>query len=435
MSEQMDEAGPGLDLDGVLADPARLLDADRAELRARLAGASAGASAGVGREVFLQAEAMFGVADVSRAEFASWLHFAALATGEPSYAERVAAAEPGMPWRTVWAWWRPVNWFVAQPSLNGDYYWVECFDGDGAELVRVRDHRGEVWLDRGTGQRVPAPTGEVAKACWGSVDGAPNLWDRGELSAPESWAEAEPFASAGGRTRYVWESSHGLAVFETDDEVLRDWPAGDVDTESSQEPPPGPGPSVRRAEGPLTAERMDDAFGAGHVLRIADDALPDALEHPVSRRHLRDVGVPRWWNSHAAEYDGYGPEAMVPPTADELSGADLLTLGSSTYGEVYLHRREGSVHVRGNSEGPSDRTLVTLAPDLDVFTRTLEAVHRYSNACWHPYPAEGDQDDVALLLLDELNDLAPGLFDKGTPSGELWSWIYANITEIGVDGY
>ncbi|MFF4212720.1 hypothetical protein ACFYZE_25835 [Streptomyces sp. NPDC001796] len=39
--------------DAVLADPARLLTADRAELRAHLAAGSAAES--VGREVFLQA--------------------------------------------------------------------------------------------------------------------------------------------------------------------------------------------------------------------------------------------------------------------------------------------------------------------------------------------------------------------------------------------
>lgn len=72
------------ELHDVLADPARLLTADRAAVRAHIVAAESAAS--VGGEVFLQAEAIFGGADVAPAEFASWLHFAAQATGHDEYA-------------------------------------------------------------------------------------------------------------------------------------------------------------------------------------------------------------------------------------------------------------------------------------------------------------------------------------------------------------
>ncbi|MFM9366667.1 SUKH-4 family immunity protein [Streptomyces sp. Da 82-17] len=428
MSEQVHEAFP--DIDGVLADPARLLAADRAGLRARIGEASAG----VGREVFLQAEAMFGVASVPRAEFASWLRFAALAVGEREYADRVTSAEPGMPWRTVWAWWRPANWFVASPSLNGDYYDVKVFEHAGRELVRVRNHWSVVWLDKATGRRVPEPDGDVAEGGWGSADGPVDLWDL-ELTAPESWAESWAFAAEDGRTRYVWECEHGLAVFETDEQVLRDWPRGTVDCDPSDEIPDGPEPTVRRPEGPLTARELDDVYGE-NVLRVPEEELPELLQHPGSRRHLRDVGVFRRWTGPSGQYQGHGAGAMTPPAAEELSGTDLLTLGTCDYGDVFLHRREGSVHVLTRLDGVPGRTLVTIAPDLEVFTRTLEAVHRYSNACWHPYPTEVDQEFVRdHHFLDELDERSPGLFDRATPAGEFWSWMYAGITELGVDGY
>lgn len=76
-----------------------------------------------------------------------------------------------------------------------------------------------------------------------------------------------------------------------------------------------------------------------------------------------------------------------------------------------------------------------LAPDLDVFTRALEAVDRYRNACWHPYPVEGGQEEVTELFLAELAELAPDLSDPDTATGRVWSWLYAGITELGVDGY
>jgi hypothetical protein len=180
------------------------------------------------------------------------------------------------------------------------------------------------------------------------------------------------------------------------------------------------------------------------VVRIPESALPEGLEHPGSRRHLRDIGLPVWWVSHGGQYETLLPDAMRPPADGVLSedglpsgvtAADLVTFGSCDYGELYLHRHDGSVHLWSRLDGPTDRTLVPLAPDLDVFTRILEAVYRYSNACWHPYPVEGDQEVVAEVFLDEMEQLAPGLFGPQTPSGVVWSWLYAGITELGVDGF
>ncbi|MCX4958254.1 hypothetical protein [Streptomyces virginiae] len=91
MSEDLDSRGP-------FDDPAAVLRADRAVLRGGTAG-----EGGIGREVFTQAEAVFGRAEVGRAEFASWLQFAATVLGHHDYAARVAEAEPALPWRTVWA--------------------------------------------------------------------------------------------------------------------------------------------------------------------------------------------------------------------------------------------------------------------------------------------------------------------------------------------
>ncbi|MFE2316840.1 hypothetical protein ACFXC8_27525 [Streptomyces sp. NPDC059441] len=118
-----------------------------------------------------------------------------------------------------------------------------------------------------------------------------------------------------------------------------------------------------------------------------------------------------------------------------VAAADLIAFAACDFGELYLHRHEGSVHIWSRLDGPTNRVLVPLAPDLDVFTRILEAVYRYSNACWHPYPVEDDQEAVVRVFLDEMDELAPGLFDPQTPSGMVWSWLYAGIAELGVDGF
>ncbi|MGW1162600.1 SUKH-4 family immunity protein [Streptomyces sp. NPDC002519] len=431
-------------LDDVLADPARLLSADRAAVRDRIAAAKGAES--VGREVFLQAEAIFGVADVTPAEFASWLHFAAKATGHEEYAERIATVEPGMPWRTVWAWWRPANWFMAHPSLNGDYYQVHRRLYEGRELIEVVDQRGPLRLDAETGRRVKVRDDAALTEAPRPPEAldAPELHNW-ELTAPKSWAGAVVFAVEGGRTRYLVEDAHGIAVLESDAEVLREWPRdGGIASTSSEEASPGPEPTQRRPTGPLSAARVDDAFGERHVVRIPESALPEGLEHPATRRHLRDIGLPAWWGCHAAEYTTHSADAMRPPADDVLpedglpsgmAATDLIAFGTCEYGDLYLHRHDGSVHIWSCLEDPTNRTLVPLAPDLGAFTRILEAVYRYSNACWHPYPVEQDQEAVARVFVDEVDGLAPGLFDLKTPSGQVWSWFYAGITELGVDGF
>ncbi|GHH11814.1 SUKH-4 family immunity protein [Streptomyces lanatus] len=435
----------GAEFDDVLADPARLLAADRAVVRELIA--ARGDVDGVGREVFLQAEAIFGDAEVTPAEFASWLLFAARATGHDEYAEGIAAAEPGMPWRTVWAWWRPANWFVANPSMNGDYYQVRHRLHEGRELIEVADEwRGPVWFDAETGERVRVRAEESLPEAPLSLEtlGAPELYEF-DLMAPESWEQATSFAAEEGTIRYLIAGNHGLAVLEADEKVLLDWPRGDgIDYSSSEEALPDPEPEVRRPTGPLTAARVDDAFGERHVLRIPESELPEGLEHPGSRRYLREVGLPTLWMCHGAVFEARTADAMCPPAGGDLSGgglpdgvtaADLITFGQVDYGELFLHRHNGSVHMWSLLDRRSGGKLVQLAPDLEVFTRVLEAVYRYSNACWHPYPVEGNQDTVAKTFLAEMDELAPGLLDHATPGGHVWSWFYAGITELGVDGF
>ncbi|WP_229898844.1 SUKH-4 family immunity protein, partial [Streptomyces capoamus] len=224
-----------------------------------------------------------------------------------------------------------------------------------------------------------------------------------DLFLPEEWRGAVAFARDGGRTRHLVASVHGIAVVETDADALRDWPRGTgLDTSSAEEPPPGPAPAVRRPTGPLTAARVDDAFGgARHVVRIAESDLPEGLGHAGSRRYLRDVGLPAWWVCHSAQYETHPLDVLRPPAEgalpdaglpDGVAAADLIAFGATDHGELYLHRHDGTVHIRSRLTRGGDEVLV-------------------------------------------LAELAPDLSDQDTATGRVWSWLYAGITELGVDGY
>ncbi|MFF4697779.1 SUKH-4 family immunity protein [Streptomyces chattanoogensis] len=420
----------------LLDDPARLLGTDRAVVRAHIEGMTSAPH--VGREVFQQAEAIFGGAEVPRAEFAAWLQFAAKVLGHEEYADRIAAAEPGMPWRTVWAWWRPVGKYVAHPNLSyGDPLGLQVHDG--RELLRVKAIWEDTWIDLETGVHVPGPPKEATvslRARYGSKD-APSL-DAWDLTARESWRYADPLVGEDGRTRYLVEDTHGLALLETDPAVLRDWPRGDIDYEACWEGTPGEVPFFPDPDGPLTAERLDEAFAPKKVVRIPEHELPVALEHPASRAHLRDIGLPSWWACAWTTFEpsltsGTTPlddDALVRVALpDGLEATDLLILGSSEHGDLYLHRCEGSVHIVDIVGGNWD--LIQLSPDLDHFTRVLEGVRRYMDACWHPYP---DEDGIADFL-EEMDGLAPGTIDSNGPSGQMWLYFIVGITGLNEDGY
>ncbi|MGF0173328.1 SUKH-4 family immunity protein [Streptomyces sp. Marseille-Q5077] len=90
------------------------------------------------------------------------------------------------------------------------------------------------------------------------------------------------------------------------------------------------------------------------MLRIPESDLPEGLEHPGSRRHLRDIGLPALWVCHGAQYEARPADAMRPASDGALSAeglpdgaaaADLIVFGACEYGELYLHRHDGTVHI------------------------------------------------------------------------------------------
>ncbi|MEU8916117.1 hypothetical protein [Streptomyces nigrescens] len=201
--------------DAVPDDPARWPAVDRPAVRAHL-DATDGVHS-VGREVFEQAEAIFGGAEVPPAEFASWLHFAATVLGHDAYAARIAAAEPAMLWRTVWAWWRPAGRCVAQPERLTEYE-AACYESGGRTLLHVETAGDSgLLLDLETGIRVPAPSAaDVSRSapprrCGGDGEALSDF----RLSAPEAWAYADPLPALGrqdmasGPARCPWARAPG----------------------------------------------------------------------------------------------------------------------------------------------------------------------------------------------------------------------------------
>ncbi|MDV9191542.1 SUKH-4 family immunity protein [Streptomyces sp. SR27] len=415
-------------------DPARVLRHDRAELRARLA-ALPGHHGGVGREVFTQAEAVFGTDPVTTAEFASWLHFAATVLGHREYAEEVAAAEPGLPWRTVWAWWRPVGAYEAEPNLSGDGY-AGVYGTDAGPLLKVSALWCEdTWFDLATGVLRDAPDPGAAVPYEGTEPDGPWLFDTDDeswaLHVPDAWEEPVPLDGG----RYVFQDARGVAVVEQNDKALADWPSGGAGASGPTPPDGGPWfrPGTRNTEAgePLTAARLDRIFGPSRVVRVPAADLPAALTHEPTRALLAGAGLPRRW---AAGVTSFAVDAQpLGPGPEGLLRVGAFDLGYCDPGEVFVDPTTGAVGMRqpDGSHGPGGDAVFPLARDLDAFVRLLEGVRRHMGACWDPYPGEAGVS----AFLRAMDAVDAGALAEGAPGAGVWEHLFASVTELGVYGY
>ncbi|MFE5710984.1 SUKH-4 family immunity protein [Streptomyces sp. NPDC056501] len=424
------------DLCALLDDPALVLRHDRAELRARLTALPEGLG-GVGREVFTQAEAVFGGAGVSSAEFASRLHFAATVLGHHAYAERVAAAEPGLPWRTVWAWWRPVGAYEAEPNLSGDRS-AEVYEAEGRPLVKLWAlWCEETWFDLATGERRAAPAEGAAEPLDDVDPDKPWLFD-----CPETWEEPAAVVDGG---RFLFLDARGVVLVEGNETCSsaagsgpREWTA-----------PGGGGPwfmprdagharvgtgvdsGPRDGSGPLTAGRLERVFGDGQVVRVPAAELPGVLTHAPTRALLDQVGLPRHWGAGVTSFAV--DEELLGPGPDGLLRVGAFDLGYCDPGEVFVHPVTGAVALRqpDGSHGPGGDAAFPLVRDLEAFVRFLEGVRRHMGACWDPYPGEEGPE----TFLRAMASVDAAALAEGAPGAEVWEHLFASVTELGVDGY
>ncbi|WP_185899766.1 SUKH-4 family immunity protein [Streptomyces sp. WAC07061] len=412
------------DLDQLFASPAALLAAGPGAL-----GELPATGGGAGREAFGQAVAVLDGAEVSRAEFASWLHFGARVLGHEAYAGLVAGAAPDMPWRTVWAWWRPVGAYRAQPNLSGGADLEVQESADGRVLLKLEaTWAGERWFDPATGEQVPAPAeGEFTERPYDAGAGAEGEdvcfddEDEPVLHRPGTWEEPVPL----GGGRFAFAEERGIVVVERGGGLPAGASAGAVGWGTD-----GPWFAGPAAAGlPLDAGRLAEAFGADWVLRLAPERQPAALRHSPTRELVAAAGLPRWWAAGVASFSlawtGAGAHQMEPGE-DGLLPLGTFDLMYGDSGRVSVHPETGAVWMVRNGGEP-----FLFARDVETFVRLLEAVYRFMGACWSPYPGEDGKRD----FVREAAALEPLSVDPATPAGEVWEHLFAAIVELSVWGY
>ncbi|MFJ8011320.1 SUKH-4 family immunity protein [Streptomyces sp. NPDC096339] len=410
------------DLDMMFASPSALLAAGPGGL-----GELPPTGGGVGREAWAQAVAILDGDEVPRAEFASWLHFGAKVLGHDAYAELVAEAEPGMPWRTVWAWWRPVGAYRAKPNLSGDAN-VEVHEApDGRLLLKLWSMwTRERWLDPATGERVPAPAdGEFSERPYDAPVEGPVLFDPDDdsgLQVPGTWEEPTPLD--GGRV--LFQEPRGIVVLERNAAAAD----GTTDSEAVSWGTYGPwfaGPTA--AEAPLDAARMEEAFDADGMVLLTQEELPAALSHGPTRELAVTAGLPTWFAAGVATFTlawSGGKGHAVEPDEHGLLHFGTMDLAYGDTGLVLVHPETGAVSMVRDDEGP-----FPLARDTETFVRLLEAEYRFMSACWDSYPGENGKRD----FLREVAALEPLAVDEDSPAGDVWGHLFAAVVELSPWGF
>ncbi|MFE2849990.1 SUKH-4 family immunity protein [Streptomyces lavendulae] len=410
------------DLDMLFASPAALLAAGPEAL-----GDPTATGGGPGRESWAQAVAILDGAEVPRAEFASWLHFGAKVLGHDAYADLVAEAEPQMPWRTVWAWWRPVGAYRAKPNLSGDAD-VEVHEApDGRLLLKLWSQlTPERWLDPATGERLPAPAdGEFTERPYDAPVEGPVLFDPDEdhgLHQPATWEEPAPL----GDGRVMFFEPRGVVVLERNAGAA-EGPAGSGAVSWGEHGPWFEGPTAAAA--PLDADRLLEAFDADGTVLLTPEQLPAALRHEPTRELAVTAGLPTWFAAGVATYTSAwagGKAHGLEPDENGLLHLGTFDLGYADTGRVLVHPDTGAVSMVRRGEGP-----FPLARDTETFVRLLEAENRFMSACWNPYPGELAKQD----FLREVAALEPLAVDGDTPAGALWGHLFAAVVELSPWGF
>jgi hypothetical protein len=154
-------AAAGACLDELLEDLDYLLEADPARLLHALSSATAAGVASVRR---VHRHAAVNLRTSERPERAAYLELAARQAGDDALADRFAALEPGRPWATPWAAWRPASEHYVLGSHGGWAMAVAVGELDGRAIVVSGGDDGalRVWeLDSGrqygdalTGRRI-----------------------------------------------------------------------------------------------------------------------------------------------------------------------------------------------------------------------------------------------------------------------------------------
>ncbi|WP_406376236.1 SUKH-4 family immunity protein [Streptomyces sp. NBC_00647] len=410
------------DLDTLFASPAALFAAGPVALRDLPA-----TGGGVGREAYAQAATILDGAEVPRAEFASWLHFGAKVLGHDAYADLVAEAEPEMPWRTVWAWWRPVGAYRARPNLSGDAN-VEVHEApDGRLLLKLWSQwTRERWLDPATGERVPAPAdGEFTERPYDAPIEGHALFDPDDdhgLHQPDAWEEPAPL----GVDRVMFFEPRGVVVLERNGAAA----GGSAGSEAVSWGAGGPwftGPTA--AEAPLDAARLEEAFDTDGMVLLTQDQLPAALTHAPTRDLAVTAGLPTWFAAGVATFTlAWNDEKAhgLEPDENGLLHLGTFELAYADTGRVLVHPQTGAVPMVRNDQGP-----FPLARDTETFVRLLEAVYRFMGACWNPYTGEPSERD----FLTEVAALEPLSVNEEAPAQDVWGHLFASIVELSPWGF
>ncbi|MFF3543499.1 SUKH-4 family immunity protein [Streptomyces platensis] len=368
---------------------------------------------------------------VSRGEWLSWLHWAAVSRGQRDVADGLANAGVAMPWKTLWSHQRPYGVFGPVEGEVGRVDQVRVQRRDGVPVAVTRrvvqyDDMGgplnEQYVERvfalddgtevGTESVVRIPHGQDT----------PRLAEFQEdtaLPAPRT-PDANRSIRPAGPGRWVIGGPGGLYavhVVASADSEAGVWGKG---------PCLGPMtkaatwqcPEEALAEGAPTASWLESVFGTGRCRTVSASDLPDGLCNPTAREFLSTTGLPYldgqipFFSSLPLDEQGLPEFEWPEDAADPEAAGPFYRIGSWMGGAVVLDGSSGAVL----QDTESGYSTVLLASSLPQFATVLRLYGEYRTS-WLPTLAEAV--DARWSLREWAEEI-----DPATETGDHWDEVF-----------
>ncbi|MGA5561671.1 SUKH-4 family immunity protein [Streptomyces platensis] len=368
---------------------------------------------------------------VSRGEWLSWLHWAAVNRGQRDVADGIVNAGIEMPWKTLWSHQRPYGVFGPFEGEVGRVDQVRVERRDEVPVAVMRrvvqyDDMGgplnEEYVERVFALDDGTEVGAESVVRIPHTQDTPRLAEFQEdaaLPAPRT-PNANRSIRPAGPGRWVIGGHGGLYAVDalaTADSEAGVWGRG---------PYLGPitkaatwqCPEEALADGAPSMSWLEEIFGTGSCRPVSAIDLPDGLRNPTAREFLSTTGLPYlngqipFFSSLPLDEQGLPEFEWPEDDTDPEAEGPFYRIGSWMGGAVVLDGSSGTVL----QDTESGYSTVLLASSLPQFATVLRLYGEY-RASWLSTLAEAA--DARWSLREWAEEI-----DPATETGDHWDEVF-----------
>lgn len=390
---------------------------------------------------------LYGVIPARQSEWAAWLHLAATARDDHTFAAAVAASGVRLPWAAKWTHWRPpggCHWRYLGPGRVDGLTEVRWQGRPAVAGLHAEAARADIW-DAATGEHLAGPwTEEIPEEhrgdlSWPSASG-------NDLPGPESVEDLEEAMSEedsvhdlllGSPALFVGNQvilggSGGLFAIEPTQPESTEGDSFSLPHYANQEPFTGSydlTSTVTPADAPPPGPAdLAGIYGEHNIHAFPEHSLPDGLTDEATRRTLVEFGLPAFSDEKGMGIYPFGDHRMAifdeTPWPSDLTPATesgpFFQIGFWMGGKLVIDGPTG--HVLRIPSEPDEEHLAAL-PAAQTLENFLTMVALWITA--HLTRDLVDGDDEAYLLPHHVLTAHRNIDPTGAEA-PAWSYAFHN---------